>query len=135
MDNQKHKDIDGRERIVLIVEDDNSLRYLTERQLNRLGFACEFAVDGAEAVEKWLLHKYVFILMDVQMPRMNGLEAATEIRRLEASAHSEDAIPIVAMTANPNRQRCYDAGMNDFMFKPVLLEDIKRIVLRWAPAA
>jgi CheY-like chemotaxis protein len=120
--------------LVLVVEDDFTLRYLAKRQLASLGFACDLAEDGAEALEKVQSQEYVLILMDVQMPIMSGLEAAQAIRQHEAGNNSDAFTPIIAMTANPEKQRCFDAGMNDFMFKPISLLQMEEALTRWVPA-
>jgi CheY-like chemotaxis protein len=70
--------------------------------------------------------------MDVQMPKMDGLEATTAIRKLEEVKHDK-RVPIIAMTANPDRERCLKAGMDDFIFKPVLLAQLRDLLERWVP--
>jgi CheY-like chemotaxis protein len=118
---------------ILVAEDDLTLRFLTRRQLTKLGFECDLAIDGKEAFEKASTTKYGLIIMDVQMPNMNGLEATKAIRVLEKST-KEPYTPVIAMTANPDKQSCIDAGMNDFVFKPVRLDDLEKILSRWLPA-
>jgi two-component system sensor histidine kinase/response regulator len=120
------------QKFVLVVEDDDTLRLLATKQLSRLGFIGHSVPDGLEAVERSKEHSYCLILMDVQMPRMNGLEATTAIRRLE-NAKQHRRVPIVAMTANPDRDQCIKAGMDDFIFKPVLLAHLRELLDRWVP--
>ena len=117
---------------ILVVEDDEALRYLAKRQLMSLGYACDVASNGEEAFKMVLAQRYAVILMDIQMPIMNGLEATLAIRRHETSNNSDGQIPIVAMTANPKKQECFEVGMNDFIFKPISLAQIKEAVDRWA---
>jgi two-component system sensor histidine kinase EvgS len=117
---------------ILVVEDDETLRYLARRQLTSLGYTCDVAGDGEEALKLVSKQRYAVILMDIQMPTMNGLEAALAIRKFETASKFDDQTPIVAMTANPKKQQCFEAGMNDFMFKPISLEQIKETVARWA---
>lgn len=126
--------------IVLVVEDDATLRYLANRQLAKLGITCHLAEDGAVALKMINETSYDLILMDVQMPVMNGLEATVAIRNSESEHHQskqEDkgVVPIIAMTANPNKKRCMDAGMSDFIFKPISLAQMKQVIDRWLPAA
>jgi CheY-like chemotaxis protein len=115
---------------VLVAEDEPSLRYLAKRQLRALGFQCDLAEDGQGAVEKASQNTYGLILMDIQMPVMNGLEATTAIRKNENQSNQKST-PIVAMTANPDKSACINAGMDDFIFKPVLLADLDKVVKRW----
>ena len=119
---------------VLVAEDDASLRYLAERQIVKLGYQCDLAHDGKDAVEKAKFKKYDLIIMDVQMPIMDGLEASKEIRRNEQEDNSSTT-PIMAMSANPHKQQCYDAGMNDFIFKPVLLSQLRTSLGKWLKPA
>ena len=117
-------------RLVLVAEDDAVLRYLAKRQLTSLGYDCEIVNDGNAAVEKVKEGKYDLIILDLQMPVMNGLEAAQAIRKYETDS-KRNSTPILAMTANPRKEQCFDAGMNDFIFKPVALDELKTVLLRW----
>jgi two-component system, sensor histidine kinase and response regulator len=114
---------------VLVAEDEPTLRYLAKRQLKALGLQCDLVENGKSAVEKASTNTYGMILMDIQMPVMNGLEATTAIRKHETQSNHHT--PIVAMTANPDKSLCLDAGMDDFIFKPVLLADLNRVIKRW----
>ncbi len=117
--------------IILVAEDDETLRYLARRQIAALGLLCDLAEDGNQAVEQALKNEYGLILMDLQMPNMNGLEATAAIRKNEAKTGKKSYTPIIAMTANPDKAACLEAGMNDFIFKPVLLHDLDKMVKRW----
>jgi len=121
-------------KMILVVEDDETLRLLATKQLAKLGFEGHAVADGSEAVEKAAKVDYSLILMDIQMPRMDGIEATSAIRQLE-TAKKNPRVPIIAMTANPDRQRCLDAGMDDFIFKPVMLGQLRELLARWLPAA
>lgn len=120
-------------RLILVAEDDASLRYLAKRQLVSLGYDCDFANDGTEAVRKAMEKKYDVILMDVQMPVMDGLEATELIRKNETSLGMCTYTPIIAITANPDKERCFAVGMNDFLFKPVEIGRLKIVIERWMP--
>ena len=112
---------DSPEISILIAEDNAVNRTVATRLLARLGYNADVAVDGNEAVERHADQGYDVILMDLQMPVMDGIEATQTIR-----AQTGDPLRpyIIAMTANAfveDRQRCLDAGMNDYLSKPVNL--------------
>jgi two-component system, sensor histidine kinase and response regulator len=96
--------------------------------LGEMGHRTTLAKNGLEALEQWRQNDFDLILMDVQMPEMNGLQATTQIRREEViGAH----VPIVAMTASAmseERDRCLAAGMDDFMSKPVSYKGIEQMI-------
>ena len=116
---------------VLLVEDNDLNRQVATELLEEAGIAVDIAVNGREAVEKTTASSRDVILMDMQMPVMDGLDATREIRRL--GRHSG---PIIAMTANAmeaDRQRCLDAGMNDHVAKPIEPDQLFATLLRWVP--
>lgn len=105
-------------RNLLLVEDNPINRDVAEELLCGVGFDVETAHNGLDAIEKIKAHPYDLILMDIQMPKMDGIQATTIIRNLEQ--HND--IPILAMTANvfeEDKQRCFSAGINDFVAKPI----------------
>ncbi|MEI7608525.1 MAG: response regulator, partial [Rhodospirillaceae bacterium] len=116
---------------VLLVEDNDLNRQVATELLEEAGIAVDIAVNGREAVEKTTASSRDIILMDMQMPVMDGLDATREIRR--RGCHPG---PIVAMTANAmeaDRQRCLDAGMNDHVAKPIEPDQLFATLLRWMP--
>ena len=118
---------------VLVAEDNPVNQKLGVAQLRKLGYEAEVASTGREAVEAVAKRTYVAILMDCHMPEMDGYEATTEIRRQEKS--SARRIPIIALTANAlegDRERCLAAGMDDYVAKPVRIEDLRRVLERVA---
>ena len=119
---------------LLLAEDNEINQLVTCEILNSAGFNCDVAHNGREAIEHVLAREYDVVLMDCQMPEMDGLTATREIRRLEAEGALQDraviALPIVALTANAiegDRERCLAAGMDDYLSKP--LDALKLIEL------
>ncbi|MGE5372363.1 MAG: ATP-binding protein [Solirubrobacterales bacterium] len=108
---------------ILVAEDDAVARLMVAKLLNRLGYECDLAVNGAEALERVDDCGYDAILMDIHMAEMDGLSATRRIRNHQLA--SRRSVPIIAMTAmamNEDRIRCIDEGMNDFIPKPVRLQ-------------
>ncbi len=106
-------------RDILLAEDNVVNQTVARRLLERLGYRVEVADNGNMAVQMWQAGRYDLILMDCQMPRLDGYEATGEIRRLESGTRR---IPIVALTAHAltgSEKACIDAGMDDFLSKPI----------------
>jgi len=125
---------------VLLVEDNRVNCEVGNAILNRGGVITDIAEDGNIAVTKVAANTYDVILMDVQMPRMDGLEATRIIRSMKGcmkgSKTKYSDVPILAMTANvyeDDRQACLQAGMNDFIAKPVDPDDLYRMIGKWSP--
>jgi CheY-like chemotaxis protein len=108
-------------------------RTVAVRVLERMGHRVDVAVDGAEAVAAVSRERYDLVLMDCQMPIMDGYAAAREIRRLKLPATP----PIVALTANAmaeDRRRCLEAGMDDYLAKPISLERLTALIENLSPS-
>jgi two-component system, sensor histidine kinase and response regulator len=115
---------------ILLVEDEPINREIAQIMLDDIGFYVDIAEDGLGAVEQASHNAYDLILMDMQMPQMDGLQATAKIR--QQAGHGQT--PILAMTANAfaeDKIRCLAAGMNDFIAKPVTPEDFYDILLKW----
>jgi signal transduction histidine kinase/CheY-like chemotaxis protein/ligand-binding sensor domain-containing protein len=115
---------------VLLAEDNVVNQKLAKRLLEKMGHTVEIAEDGQIAVDMFSANKYDVVLMDVQMPIMDGLEATRKIREYEASENG-DRVPIVAMTARAmkgDRQICLQAGMDQYLAKPFKTKELNRIL-------
>ncbi len=132
--------------LVLLAEDNIVNQKVAVRMIEKLGYRIDVVANGAEAVVALTKISYDLVLMDCQMPEMDGFEATREIRKREAKnsevgetpAQGRDAchLPIIAMTANAmqgDREQCIDAGMDDFISKPVKLQDLQKVLERWNP--
>ncbi len=116
---------------ILLVEDNKVNQLVGSKVLENLGYAFTVANNGVEAVDAFRSGSYEAVLMDCQMPEMDGYEATAVIRQIEGS---EGHIPIIAMTAaamEGDREHCIAAGMDDFITKPVRLEVVSTVLKRW----
>jgi CheY-like chemotaxis protein len=112
-------------KLVLVVEDNEVNRYLVGEMLHRVGFEVEFATDGVEAIEWCRRQAPDAVLMDVHMPRMDGIEATVELRRLQHSGELP-GFPIIGATADAtSRSACFAAGMDAFMTKPLEMKRLR----------
>jgi two-component system sensor histidine kinase/response regulator len=118
---------------VLLVEDNETNQMVATGILTRLGFTVDVAADGLEALHAATKKRYEAILMDCQMPNMDGYTATTLLRQHPMTAR----IPIIAMTANAfkdERDRCLNAGMDDYLPKPIRAHDLDATLSRWTAA-
>jgi len=116
---------------VLLAEDNPVNQTLAVRILERLGHSVQVVNNGKEAIGRAQGEEFDLILMDVQMPEMDGLEATTAIRAAEAGTGKH--VPIVAMTAHAmkgDREKCLSAGMDGYLSKPIRIDELKQAVFR-----
>jgi PAS domain S-box-containing protein len=124
----------GKRKIrILVVEDNPVNQKVAQVMLRRMGLRADVVADGQEAVKTLQMIPYDLVLMDCQMPEMDGFEATRSIRQ-EGSKALNPHIPIIAMTAatmQGDRKKCIQAGMNDFIAKPVQQRELAEILARW----
>jgi PAS domain S-box-containing protein len=121
---------------LLVAEDNEVIRFAFEKLFNQEGFVAEFAVNGKEVLEKWSTGNYDLIIMDVQMPLVDGFDATRIIR--EAEQKRGGHIPILAMTGyafKEDADKCYDAGMDAYLSKPIDFRKLLRVVSQMLKSA
>jgi signal transduction histidine kinase/DNA-binding response OmpR family regulator/HPt (histidine-containing phosphotransfer) domain-containing protein len=120
-----------RHQRILIAEDNLVNQKLLVAQVTRLGLRADIVENGAEALEALNHRDYAVVLMDCQMPILDGYAATRELRRSEAG---RSRTPVIAVTANAmagDRERCLEAGMDDYLAKPIRRDELKSILDRW----
>jgi len=116
---------------ILLVEDNLLNQRLVAFNLKKFNHTVVIANNGIEAIEKFNESKFDLILMDIMMPRMDGLQATIKIREIESTGRLEKKTPIIAITANAmnnDRDQCLSAGMDEFMTKPFNIEKLKYLL-------
>ncbi len=116
---------------ILVAEDNDVNQLLMVNILKQLGYKADAAFNGVEVLNQLEENKYDLVFMDVQMPEMDGLEATEKIIK----KYGDDAPVIISMTgftSDEDKQRCFDAGVDDYVTKPVLIEDIERMIKKWS---
>lgn len=124
-------------KTILLIEDNSINQSVIEAFVERLGAKIDVAENGLKGVDYWRLggHKYQLILMDCQMPVMDGFEATKIIRKEERVSLQSKPIPIIALTANvltEDKEKCYQVGMDDFLAKPINREQFDATLIKWA---
>lgn len=120
---------------ILVAEDNKINRLYITEIISQFGHCCETVDNGREAVEAVKNKSYALVLMDCQMPQLDGFDATREIRQLESLGELDRRLPIVALTANAvkgDRERCLEAGMDDYVSKPVDSERLAEVIHTWA---
>lgn len=123
---------------VLIVEDSFIHQSLAARLLEMLGCTVDVVPDGNDAVEAVTKHHYDVVFMDCRMPGLDGFSATRVIRSKEQRFDNLVHLPIIALTtltSSADRDRCYKAGMDGFISKPLRLESLQMCLERWTPQA
>ena len=120
---------------LLLAEDNNVNQMVATTMLKKLGYQVDVVNNGREALEALNEKPYDLVFMDCQMPVLDGYEATKEIRQL-ADKNLLSTTPVIALTAHAmlnNDQKCYDAGMDDFLSKPVRIKEMKEVLNKWLP--
>lgn len=117
---------------ILVAEDDALNQRLIEMLLSKLGCRVTLADNGKKAVEAFKQDEFALVLMDLEMPVMNGQEAVRQIRELEQEKQISDAIPVYAMTGHDEDdellQQCTKAGMNGYLSKPLSVDKLRQVM-------
>jgi len=115
---------------ILVAEDNVINQKIALKMLERFGYECDIAANGLEVIEAMHRQKYDMILMDMIMPEMDGLEATKAVRNMNL----ENQPVIIALTANAmeqERDKCFEAGMDDYLSKPFTVNELKSIIYKW----
>jgi signal transduction histidine kinase/ActR/RegA family two-component response regulator len=119
---------------ILLVEDNPVNQMIAQKMLEKFGLTAIVANNGVEAHHVLAMQKFDLVLMDCQMPEMDGFEATRLIRDRSILSLSDDELPVIAMTANVmsgDRERCLEAGMSDYIGKPVQMDELKSLLKKW----
>jgi two-component system, sensor histidine kinase len=112
---------------ILLAEDDEMIEKITSFYLRRIGHEVDVAKNGHEAIEMFKKKQYDLILMDIQMPEMDGLQAVKEIRNIEEHYRKVGHTTIIAITTNPNKEECIEAGVDGYAQKPFSFEEFNSL--------
>ena len=117
---------------VLVAEDDTTMRQMIAILLSRRNISCTLAEDGKKAVEAWESGEHELILMDVQMPNLDGLEATRIIREKErGTGHHVTIIAMTAHAMDQDRENCLEAGMDDYISKPIEFKELISLINKY----
>jgi PAS domain S-box-containing protein len=119
---------------ILLAEDNDINRLLASKLFATMGYAVDTAVNGKEALQAVMSRKYDLVFMDMQMPEMDGITSARNIRERVSKEHQPVIIAMTAFTSDEDRDACLAAGMNDFISKPVVSEDMAGMIRKWRKA-
>ena len=120
---------------VLVVDDERELRDLLGAMLRQEGYEVDVVGDGAEALEALRMRHYDVVLMDCQMPGVDGYQATAELRRREAGGRRTPVIAMTAQAMDGDRRRCLEAGMDDYISKPMRRAELTEVLERWVRSA
>ena len=127
------KDINREKYSLLLAEDNPASLKVAAGMLEKLGFNAEAVFNGKEALKELEKKPYDLVLMDIEMPEMDGIEAVCRLRSGRAGELNRE-VPVIAMTAHAmdgDREKCLKAGMNDYIAKPVAYESLSKVIEKW----
>ena len=117
---------------ILLVEDDIINGQLFKMMLDRLGYQSDLALNGQEALDKLAKNTYKIVLMDCQMPVLDGYGATQALREREAAGQQHTiVIGLTAYSMLDSRNRCLNAGMDDYLSKPLAIKDLAAMIQKW----
>ncbi|HWN68147.1 MAG TPA: response regulator [Haliangium sp.] len=117
--------------VILVVEDNVINQKVAVGLLKRLGYQAEIAESGARALQALEQRPYALVLMDCQMPVMDGLEVTRLLRSREPVGAHVPVIAVTGRTEAEDRRRCLEAGMDDYITKPIMLDELRAVLARW----
>jgi len=123
--------IDSGHSPILLAEDNPVNQKITQRVLKRLGYSVDIAANGLEVMQALERRPYNIILMDIQMPMMDGLEATRTIRRRLSPERQPKIIAVTAHALDYSREMCLDAGMDEYIAKPVQKDELAQVLGRY----
>lgn len=113
---------------ILLAEDNASNQKVIMKMLERLGYKADAVLNGCEVIQALELQQYDLVLMDVVMPKMSGFDAAKEIRRRIPASKQPKIIALTAYVIPNSRQICLEAGMDDYLGKPVTIQELSNVI-------
>ena len=119
---------------ILLAEDNATSQKVALQMLKRLGYRADVAANGFEVLQALHRQQYDVILMDVRMPELNGLEATRQIRKLWPDSQQPKIIAVTAYALEGDREKCLEAGMDDYISKPVKMEELESVLRRYKPS-
>ena len=128
-------DSSGGDVNILLAEDNSVNQMLAVRLLEKIGYRVDVVENGLDAVDRVRRRRYDLVLMDCQMPEMDGYQATAEIRRLEAGWRHTNIVAVTANAMLGDREKCLKAGMDDYLSKPIQLAQLKDVLDRWSQVA
>ncbi len=123
--------VDSGQPHILLAEDNPVNQKIAQKMLKRLGYPVDVAANGLEALQALKHKSYSLILMDIQMPEMDGLEATKIIRQQLSAEEQPRIIAVTAHALSYSREMCLDAGMDDYIAKPIQKDELAEILSRY----